>query len=252
MTDLHLEPEFRSRSTVVTAGGALTPATASRLRDGVLKFATDAPDCVVVDIRDLTVEHERLLSVFAVIAARIDDWPGVSFALVADRPEHVAGLRARSIGEFVAVHPDVVTAEQARDEAPRRRAVRELAPTVSASALARRFVAETCTRWAVPEYTEDAQLIATELVENTVEHTTSPARVRLELRRALMRVAVADDDPRPAVRRERLTPVEPGLGLQLVAQTARTWGCSRSWLGGKVVWAVLRSPDPSTKGSHGQ
>lgn len=239
MTAIHLEPEARSGITVVTVSGTLTPVTAPRLRDGVLKFATDAPECVIADIRGLTIEHQRLLSVFSVIAARIGEWPGVAFALVTDRPEQVAGLRARSIGDFVAVHPDVVSAVRGRDQAPRKRAVREFAPSVFASTLARRFAGETCGRWAVPEFAGDAQLIVTELVENTVSHTLSPARVRLELRCGLFRVAVSDDDPHPAVLHERLGLTEPGLGLQVVAQTARTWGCSRSALGGKVVWAVL-------------
>jgi len=239
VTGVALEPQFRPTSTVVTATGTLTSATASRLRDGVLKFATDAPECLVVDIRGLTVDHDRLFSVFSVIAARVGDWPGVSFALVTDRPDQLAGLRARSVGAFVAVRPDVVTAERHRDRVPRRRAVREFPSSSFASTMARRFVDETCARWAVPEFTGDAQIIATELVENTVEHTTSPARLRLELRGGLFRVAVGDEDPRPAVLRERLRPVEPGLGLRVVAQTARSWGCSRSWLGGKVVWAVL-------------
>ncbi|MCR6483195.1 ATP-binding protein [Amycolatopsis sp. OK19-0408] len=239
MTAVHLELTQRAGSTVVTATGTLTPATASRLRDELLKFATDAPDCVIADIRDLTVEHDRLFGVFSVIANRIDEWPGVSFGVVSDRPDHLAGLRARSIDQFVAVHPDVATAEGAKDRAPRERAVREFAPSTFASARARRFVEEICGRWAVPEFTGDAQIIATELVENTVQHTTSPARLRLELRSGLFRVAVGDDDPHQAVLHERLSWTEPGLGLELVAQTARSWGCSRSWLGGKVVWAVL-------------
>jgi hypothetical protein len=244
VTEVELEPEFRAASTVVIATGTLTSASASRLRDTVLKVATDAPDCVIADIRGLTVEHPRLLSVFAVLAARIGDWPGVSFAVVADHPRQLAELRSRSIGDFVAVHPDVPTAERSCDRAPRHRAVREFAPSVFASARAREFAEETCVQWAVPQYTQDAQLIVTELVENTVEHTSSPARVRLELRRGLFRVAVSDEDPRPAVRHERLAKDDAGLGLQLVAQVARTWGCSRAWLGGKVVWAVLRSTEP--------
>lgn len=91
----------------------------------------------------------------------------------------------------------------------------------------------------MPEHEEDAQLIATEFVENTIRHTIYAPRLRLELRRGIFTVAVGDDDPCPAVRHERLGPGEAGLGLQLVAQVARVWGCSRSWSGGKVVWAVL-------------
>ncbi|OXM61187.1 ATP-binding protein [Amycolatopsis vastitatis] len=239
MTGVRLAPEFRATSTVVTATGALTLATYPRLRDGVLKFATDAPGCLIADIRGLDVEDAKLLSVFSTIAMRISDWPGVSFSLVSDRADHRAGLKEQVIDRFVAVHPDVAAAEEARDRAPRRRAVRQLAPSPLASGVARRFVGEVCAEWAVPGYVEDAQLVVTELVENAVRHTGSSPRLRLELRRGVFSVAVSDDDPRPAVLLERLGVAEPGLGLRLVAQTARTWGCSRSWGGGKVVWAVL-------------
>jgi len=242
VAEVHLESAFQAGCTVVTATGRLTPASASGLRDGVLKVATDAPGCVIADIRGLTVEHDRLFSLFSVIATRIGDWPGVSFAVVTDRADHLAGLHARSIDEFVAVHPDVAGAERAGDRAPRQRAVREFPPSTFASTMARRFVGEVCARWAVPEFAGDAQIVATELVENTVVHTASPARLRLELRRELFRVAVADDDPRPAVLHERSTLTEPGWGCgwsrrrrDAGAAAAPGWvarSSGRSWTGG--------------------
>ncbi|EOD63530.1 ATP-binding protein [Amycolatopsis vancoresmycina] len=239
---LLLVPEFREASTVMAVSGLLSLASSPALRDGVLKVATDAPQCVIADIRDLTIEHDWLLSVFSVLAARLWDWPGISFAVVTDRAEHLSGLRAKSIDLFVAVHPDVVTAERARDQAPRKRAVREFVPSAATSMLARRFVEEICARWSLPEFTEDATTIAVELVENTVQHTHSPPKLRLEFRRGMFTVAVSDDDPRPAVLRERIGFADPGLGLRIVAHIARRWGCSRAWAGGKVVWAVLASP----------
>ncbi|WP_326950440.1 ATP-binding protein [Amycolatopsis sp. NBC_01307] len=234
-----LVPDVRAGSTVVTVTGVLSLDTYPDLRDGLLKIATDAPDSVVADIQGLRVDDDSLASVFSVVAMRIGDWPGVPFALVSTRPEHLALLANRSIDRFVAVHADVGTAERERDNPPRRRAVQLLAPMTGASALARQFVARVCAEWGVPEHEEDAQLIATEFVENTIRHTIYAPRLRLELRRGIFTVAVGDDDPCPAVRHERLGPGEAGLGLQLVAQVARVWGCSRSWSGGKVVWAVL-------------
>ncbi|WP_342750237.1 ATP-binding protein [Amycolatopsis australiensis] len=116
--------------------------------------------------------------------------------------------------------------------------MQQLAASPQASALARSFVGRVCAEWDVPEHVEDALMIATELVENAIRHTTSTPRLRLELRRGVFTVAVADDDPRPAVLFELPRPGH-GLGLRLVAQTSRVWGCSGSWTGGKVVWAVL-------------
>jgi anti-sigma regulatory factor (Ser/Thr protein kinase) len=158
---------------------------------------------------------------------------------VTDRADHLARLAAQTVDRFVAVHPDVAAAEQARDRPPRRRAVQLLAASPRASALGRAFVERVCAQWDVPEHTEDALLIATELVENAILHASSPPRLRLELRSGVFTVAVADDDPRAAVMLELPGRKDHGLGLRLVAQTSRVWGCRRSWTGGKVVWAVL-------------
>ncbi|MFJ1759000.1 ATP-binding protein [Amycolatopsis sp. NPDC088138] len=234
-----LVPEHRPGSTVVTVTGTLDLTSYPDLRDGLLKIATDAPDGVIADIEDLLIDDGTLASVFSVIAMRISDWPGIPFSLVSTRPEHLALFESRVIDRFVAVHADIGQAELARDRPQRRRAVQLLAPTVGASSLAREFVSRVCAVWGVPEYEEDGRLVATELVENTIRHTVSAPRLRLELRRGLFTVAVGDDDPHPAVLHERLNPGEAGIGLRLVAQVARVWGCSRSWAGGKVVWAVL-------------
>jgi hypothetical protein len=131
----------------------------------------------------------------------------------------------------------------------RRRCERTFTRGDGTSAQIREFVTGRLIEWQVPELAEDARLIATELVENVLRHTTSEPKLRLDLRRGVCTVAVADQDTRPAMLLERLSPFEPGMGLKLVAQVARTWGCSRSWAGGKVVWAVLLSR-PRTTGDR--
>jgi anti-sigma regulatory factor (Ser/Thr protein kinase) len=236
---VRLVPEYRAEATVVTVSGTLTLDSYPDLRDGLLKIATDAPESLIADIRGLRVDDDVLTSVFTVVAQRIGDWPGIPFALVSDRPEHLALLQGRAIDRFVAIHPDVDTAERDRNHPPRRRALQLLAASDAASSLARQFVTRICAEWDVPEHRENALLIATELVENAIRHTDSAPVLRLEARRGVFTVSVGDGDPRPAVLHERVGTLEPGLGLQLIAQVARVWGCSRSWSGGKVVWAVL-------------
>lgn len=115
-TGLHLVPHYRPESTVATLTGALTEAGYRELRDGVLKLATDAPESVIADIHGLDVDDDSLMSVFTVIALRIGDWPGLPFAVVTDRADHVAQLAAR--GAEVPVHADVPAAEQARERPP--------------------------------------------------------------------------------------------------------------------------------------
>ncbi|WP_329046632.1 ATP-binding protein [Amycolatopsis sp. NBC_01488] len=236
---VRLLPDDRIASTVVSVTGTLDLAGYPHLRDDLLKIATDAPESVIADIDGLVIADAALASVFSVVAARMSDWPGIPFTLVTSRPEQLALLAGQSIDRFVGVHADVRTAERERDHPPRRRAVQLLAATDSASALARQFITRVCAEWGIPEHTDDALLIGTELVENAIRHTVSSPRLRLELRRGVFTVAVGDEDPRPAVLREWPRGGDSGLGLMLVAQVARVWGCSRSWSGGKVVWAVL-------------
>ncbi|MEV6876204.1 ATP-binding protein [Amycolatopsis sp. NPDC051128] len=221
-----------ARASVV---GVLDRTTYPQLRDRLLEFAADSEDGVVVDIERLELRDRALARVFTLVARRVGDWPAIPFALVTGRPEQRAAL----VDRRVPVYPDHDTAEAALPRPARRRVSRLLARSPLASASARGFVRGVCGEWMVPELAEDAELIATELVENALRHTDSVPRLRLELRRRMLTVEVADESARPAVLREGLDPVAAGLGLRLVTKVAKLWGSSRSGSGGKTVWAVL-------------
>ncbi len=239
MNTVHLAPQYEEGVTTALVTGVLDLTSYPDLRDGLLKIAAEAPDGLIADIDSLAIRDPALVSVFSLVAMRISDWPGIPFTVVTGRAEHRTMFADRTVDKFVPVHEDREAAEHLLSPPPRRRAAQLLVRSVNASALARIFVRRVCAEWAVAELTEDALLIATELVENVMRHTDSAPRLRLELRRGLLSVAVTDDDPRPAVLLERLDTLEPGLGLHMVAQVAKVWGCSRSWSGGKIVWAVL-------------
>jgi len=238
LTPVQLTVGHHDETTVVRVTGELNLASYPTLRDGLLKIATDSPDGLVADIRGLAIEDSSLVSVFSLVAMRIGDWPGIPFTVVA-AAGHRGLLNRHVVDRYVPVRADLATAAAALDHPVRRRCERVFPCAEGTSAHAREFVMEKLGDWGVPELAEDACLIATELVENVLRHTTSEPKLRLDLRRGVCTVAVADQDTRPAMLLERLSPFEPGMGLKLVAQVARTWGCSRSWAGGKVVWAVL-------------
>ncbi|WP_236796917.1 ATP-binding protein [Amycolatopsis sp. GM8] len=102
---------------------------------------------------------------------------------------------------------------------------------------ARRFVGGICLGWQVGVLAGDAELVASELVENTLRHTESMPKLSLELRRGELTIAVADDSPHRAYVRADGHP--GGFGMVLIEQTARDWGCTPSDSGGKTVWARL-------------
>jgi signal transduction histidine kinase len=220
--------------TVASVRGVLDQDTYPQIRDGLLKIAAESSDGLLADVEQLEIPDAELAGVFRLIALRVGDWPAIPFALVTGRPEHRAML-----GRRVPVHPDVPSAEAALTRPARRRAGRLLARSPRTSAWARGFVRGTCAEWMVPELAEDAELVATELVENALRHTDSAPRLRLDLRRGWLTVEVADESARPAVLREGLDLLETGLGLRMVTKVAKKWGSSRSWSGGKTVWAVL-------------
>lgn len=119
----------------------------------------------------------------------------------------------------------------------RSRAEITLVRAPEAARQARRFVDGVCVGWHISALTPDAEIVASELVENTLQHTDSEPQLSLELDSDELTVAVADDSPVPA--RVRPSGGDGGFGLVMVAETARAWGCVPSETGGKIVWARL-------------
>ncbi|WP_369389432.1 ATP-binding protein [Streptomyces sp. CG1] len=124
-----------------------------------------------------------------------------------------------------------------------------LALRPESAALARRSVRTTLACWGLESLADDAELIASELVTNAVEHARpqrasdeDPGRCRLTLERpddATVWLTVADSSPRNLVRRSPTTDDDTGRGLTLVEAVSSRWTAQRS-RAGKVVWAELR------------
>ncbi|TVT34060.1 ATP-binding protein [Amycolatopsis cynarae] len=120
----------------------------------------------------------------------------------------------------------------------RTRAEITLARAPEAARHARRFVEGVCAVWRLGALTSDAETVASELVENTLQHTESRPHLRLELGLAgELTVSVSDDNPGHA--RIRKPDRRGGFGLRLVEKTAADWGCTTTGARGKTVWAKL-------------
>jgi Histidine kinase-like ATPase domain len=92
-----------------------------------------------------------------------------------------------------------------------------------------------------------ALLLATELVGNTVLHTTVPDfEIQVTLSPNGVRIGVHDDDPNwPVFRAPDLLDTD-GRGLPLVQTMSRAWGVDDRGAGGKLVWFALdRSQGPT-------
>ncbi|MFE1289514.1 ATP-binding protein [Streptomyces sp. NPDC058751] len=97
----------------------------------------------------------------------------------------------------------------------------------------------------LPHLAEVAELVATELVTNAVQHTAGPAAIRLRRAHGVLRIGVWDADPTPPAPAPPAASGETGRGLTLVEECADGWG----WhlLGraqdprgtGKFIWCEL-------------
>jgi len=97
----------------------------------------------------------------------------------------------------------------------------------------------------LPHLAEVAELVATELVTNAVQHTKGPAAIRLRWTHGVLRIGVWDADPRPPTPAPAAALDESGRGLALVQGCADGWGwypLSRSQAPGgtgKFIWCEL-------------
>lgn len=86
--------------------------------------------------------------------------------------------------------------------------------------------------------TEDAVLVADELVSNARQHGLPPRKIHLGFTRNRERLRIEVDDASPEQPALRTPDDSGGRGLLLVRQLAVAWG-TRHYDGRKTVWAEL-------------
>jgi DNA-binding CsgD family transcriptional regulator/anti-anti-sigma regulatory factor/tetratricopeptide (TPR) repeat protein/anti-sigma regulatory factor (Ser/Thr protein kinase) len=233
---------------VVALTGQITVATAPQIQRALLKDLAEGPLAIICDLGGVDALDPVCATVFATVANHpASRWPAASVLLCGARPavaEVLGGLRVRHSLPLYDTLQEAVDA--AVDRPGYLRDELRLAPTPTAPATARRFVRETLQSWrlGIPdgELSEQAQLLADELVTNAVVHARTDLRLRLELGGELLHIAVRDLDRRLP----RVLPNDPdaesGRGLRLVKWIAAAWGAKHHPEGGKVVWCTLRIP----------
>jgi anti-sigma regulatory factor (Ser/Thr protein kinase) len=116
-----------------------------------------------------------------------------------------------------------------------------LPPEPTSSRACRRFLLSTLDEWGADQFTDEAMLLLSELVTNAVLHAGTDIDVTIRLDGDLLRVEVADGNPRlPSVRHYSVLS-GTGRGLALVAETAKSWDAEPTPAGGKTVWFELEA-----------
>jgi anti-sigma regulatory factor (Ser/Thr protein kinase) len=119
------------------------------------------------------------------------------------------------------------------------RAQRELPVSPAAPALAREFLRSSSCVAHHSAVVEDAVLLVSELVTNSVLHGGPPVVVAVECDGDALQVRVRDGSSNLPERRHALDGDEGGRGLELVANLSAAWGVDPV-PDGKHVWFVLR------------
>jgi serine phosphatase RsbU (regulator of sigma subunit)/anti-sigma regulatory factor (Ser/Thr protein kinase) len=115
----------------------------------------------------------------------------------------------------------------------------ELPALVSSPRRARHFVRETLEPLGVPRDTiDDSELVATELVTNSVMHARSEVTLSIEYANRSVRLRVEDGSPVRPVVRNAAPDAATGRGLFIVEQLASRWGIDTR-RDGKAVWVEL-------------
>ncbi|MBW1599637.1 SpoIIE family protein phosphatase [Streptomyces sp. JJ38] len=105
---------------------------------------------------------------------------------------------------------------------------------------ARGVVRTTLHEWGLEALTDEAVLLVSELVTNSLRYAHGPIGVRM-VRGGSLLVEVSDPLPDPPEIRTPADDDEGGRGVQLVAQSARRWGTRHGPIG-KTVWFELPLP----------
>jgi anti-sigma regulatory factor (Ser/Thr protein kinase) len=128
------------------------------------------------------------------------------------------------------------------------KAALDLGAVLTAPGCARAWTREILWEWDAAELADDAELVASELVTNSVSACTGPDRAAIRLVLTLdqgeLAVLVRDDDPRAPVAAQPGVEDESGRGLLIVEHLSDRcgWFPLQGARPAKVTWAVIAWP----------
>ncbi|AVT32685.1 hypothetical protein C6361_28085 [Plantactinospora sp. BC1] len=239
---------------VITLAGRWSVAQAYTLQRAISRCAAHHPPYVAVDCTRIAPDKLLPTLLPAMVMLRESCRRGMTVLVCAPASALTVLLR-RLPTRRVRIYPRLTDALSRIRPYPvsarARRAHRRLPPVPQAVSAARGLVRECCERWRLSDVAEEAQLVASELVANAVEHAGTDIDLTLCHHRQRLRIAVADRHPGvPALPRRESAP-DPrqplalrGRGLGMVSRSVANWGVLPG-SDGKIVWASLAATPAS-------
>ena len=225
---------------VLQPRGYLSRRTHPQIRDAVVTCLLNTGRALI-DLSSLRCRQTALVTVFPTALALAGGWPAARLVIFgADATLHLM-IDAAGITDLVPLANDLPSARALLPLRPAR-VQHELHLPLhrSAPATARLCLRQTCTAWSLPPaVAEEAELVATELVSNAIEHAHSDSLLTLSHTGSALRIAVRDYRLTPTPQPRPIDIAAPrGRGLHLVIAMTNTWGVDQH-PDGKTVWALL-------------
>jgi anti-sigma regulatory factor (Ser/Thr protein kinase) len=122
---------------------------------------------------------------------------------------------------------------------------RDLPAELGSPGAARAVIRAACLAWDIDDgVCEDAELVASELVANVVDHAGTPCTLTVSVDDEGLLIGVRDFYPCQPPQAQPLDPSSRrGRGLQAVAAVSSRWGVT-PFQDGKSVWALLPAVSP--------
>jgi anti-sigma regulatory factor (Ser/Thr protein kinase) len=159
----------------------------------------------------------------------------LAFTLLCGYPTEAAQAGPDAISSVCAAHSAVA----GRPTGQRHSAVtRSFERATSTPAAVRRLVESTLSRWGASAQLDDVTLVASELANNALLHTSSDLTLTLSSSAEHIRVAVADSSPALPSPGTPTARSQSGRGLHIIQALTTRWGFDAR-PGGKVVWAEV-------------
>jgi hypothetical protein len=205
----------------------------------------DRPRGVVCDLTAVLAGAEPgAVEVLATAGRHVRDWPGVPVVVACPDPRVRAALAAHPLGRHLILTSSMLPALSAVLSTPTQ-AVKSLglAPHLTAPRASRDFVTRTLLDWRLGRNIPAASLVVGELVASSIIHAGSDIDLSVAWNLGVLRLAVRDHGPDLARQRHSHLGLN-GRRLPVVAGLSRAFGVLPTADGGKVVWAVLKAPEP--------